>query len=194
MRLHLRSDVPVGAYLSGGLDSSVVAVAGEPRTPERAMQAFTGKFPEDPRYDESALRARARRRSAASTCTRSTSASTTSSSTIERVIYHLDYPVAGPGLVPAVHGLAGAPRATRKVILGGQGGDEIFGGYTRYLIAYFEQCIKAAIDGTMHSGNFVVTYESIIPNLVGAARTTSRCCRSSGATGCSRTSTRATSG
>src|SRR5207237_992609 len=49
--------------------------------------------------------------------------------------------------------------------LGGQGGDEVFGGYARYLIAYFEQCIKAAIDGTMHSGNFIVTYESIIPNL-----------------------------
>ena len=52
-----------------------------------------------------------------------------------------------------------------KVVLGGQGGDEIFGGYARYLLAYFEQCIKAAIDGTMHNGNFVVTYESIIPNL-----------------------------
>jgi len=52
-----------------------------------------------------------------------------------------------------------------KVVLGGQGGDEIFGGYARYLLAYFEQCIKAALDGTYKTGNFVVTIESIVPNL-----------------------------
>jgi len=52
-----------------------------------------------------------------------------------------------------------------KVVLGGQGGDEIFGGYARYLLAYFEQCIKAALDGTYKNGNFVVTIESIVPNL-----------------------------
>jgi asparagine synthase (glutamine-hydrolysing) len=84
---------------------------------------------------------------------------------IADVIYHLDHPTAGPGSFPQfVVSRAAAEQV--KVILGGQGGDETFGGYTRYLIAYFEQCIKAAIEGTLHSGNFVVTYESIIPNLV----------------------------
>src|SRR5690606_35739518 len=34
-----------------------------------------------------------------------------------------------------------------------------------YLLAYFEQCIKAALDGTYQNGNFVVTIESIVPNL-----------------------------
>jgi asparagine synthase (glutamine-hydrolysing) len=81
------------------------------------------------------------------------------------VIYHLDYPTAGPGSF-AQYMVSQLASKYRKVVLGGQGGDEIFGGYTRYLIAYFEQCIKGAIDGTMHSGNFIVTYESIIPNLV----------------------------
>jgi asparagine synthase (glutamine-hydrolysing) len=58
-----------------------------------------------------------------------------------------------------------AARRHRKVVLGGQGGDEMFGGYARYLVAYFEQCLKAAIDGTLNNENFVVSYESILPNL-----------------------------
>src|SRR4029078_1099691 len=42
---------------------------------------------------------------------------------------------------------------------------EIFGGYARYLIAYLEQSLKAAIEGSYKNGNFVVTPESIIPHL-----------------------------
>jgi asparagine synthase (glutamine-hydrolysing) len=84
---------------------------------------------------------------------------------LRKVIYHLDYPVAGPGSFSQFMVSKLAARH-RKVVLGGQGGDEIFGGYARYLVAYFEQCIKGAIEGTISSGRFVVTYESIIPNLV----------------------------
>jgi asparagine synthase (glutamine-hydrolysing) len=83
---------------------------------------------------------------------------------IRKVIYYLDFPVAGPGSFPQ-YMVSKLASQHRKVVLGGQGGDETFGGYVRYIIAYFEQCIKAAIDDTMSSGNFIVTYESIIPNL-----------------------------
>jgi asparagine synthase (glutamine-hydrolysing) len=161
--LHLRSDVPVAAYLSGGLDSSAVASLASDAASER-MKAFTGLFPEDPRYDESEY---ARDVAAQKDLDLRQVGIDVDDflGSIEHVVYHLDYPTAGPGSFPQYMVSEAAAREC-KVILGGQGGDEIFGGYTRYLIAYFEQCIKAAIDGTMHQGNFVVTYESIIPNLV----------------------------
>jgi asparagine synthase (glutamine-hydrolysing) len=163
VELHLRSDVPVSAYLSGGLDSSVVASLASASASE-PMKAFTGRFPEDARYDESEYaRTLAEERGVDLQLVDIGVGDFLDS--IEDVVYHLDYPAAGPGSFPQYMVSQAASREA-KVILGGQGGDEIFGGYTRYLIAYFEQCIKAAIDGTMHGGNFVVTYESIIPNLV----------------------------
>ncbi len=55
VRVHLRADVPVGAYLSGGLDSSIVASLAADERPGELM-AFNGKFAIGPEYDESALR------------------------------------------------------------------------------------------------------------------------------------------
>jgi asparagine synthase (glutamine-hydrolysing) len=160
--LHLRADVPLGAYVSGGFDSSTIASLASAQHPEPLI-GFNGRFTEQG-YDESRFA-----RELATWCGfELQETEITRDDFVERiqdVVYHLDFPVAGPGSFPQFMVSELAARS-RKVVLGGQGGDEIFGGYVRYLIAYFEQCIRGAIDGTMHSGNFIVTYESIIPNLV----------------------------
>jgi asparagine synthase (glutamine-hydrolysing) len=161
--IHKRADVPIGAYISGGLDSSIVACLAT-RGGATEFEGFTGKFSLSAKYDESPY-AEAVARWSGFPLYQIDMTAADFVTHLPRVIYHLDYPVAGPGSFPQYLVSQLAARR-RKVVLGGQGGDEIFGGYARYLIAYFEQCIKAAIDGTMHSGNFVVTYESIIPNLV----------------------------
>lgn len=160
--MHLRADVPVGAYLSGGLDSSIVATLAA-RSVGADFKGFTGKFSLGAAYDESHFARDVAQQSGFQLHEVDITASDFLEH-IRKVIYHLDYPVAGPGSFPQ-YMVSRLASQHMKVVLGGQGGDEIFGGYTRYLIAYFEQCIKAAIDGTSHNGNFIVTYESIIPNL-----------------------------
>jgi asparagine synthase (glutamine-hydrolysing) len=160
--LHLRSDVPVGAYVSGGIDSSLIAILAE-REQASGKIGFHGKFTEFPGYDESPYAEAACRMGGLDLEQIDITADNFRDS-IEKVIYHLDTPVAGPGSFPQYMVSELASRHV-KVVLGGQGGDEIFGGYARYLIAYLEQSLKAAIDGTHRNGNFVVTPESIIPHL-----------------------------
>ena len=162
IKVHCRSDVPIGSYVSGGLDSSIVASMACDQTSAPFM-GFTGKFSQDAKFDESAY-ARDLARHRKFDLHEIDITPEDFRANIRKVIYHLDYPVAGPGSFPQYMVSQLASRH-RKVVLGGQGGDEIFGGYVRYLIAYFEQCIKSAINGTQNSGNFIVTYQSIIPNL-----------------------------
>jgi asparagine synthase (glutamine-hydrolysing) len=165
VRYHIKSDVPIGSYISGGLDSSTVGLLASRLNPEGGMMGFIGKFSiYGDLFDES----RYAQLVADNEGFDLKSIDITSQDfidNIQNVIYHLDYPVAGPGSF-SQYMVSSLAAQHRKVVLGGQGGDEIFGGYTRYLIAYFEQCIKAAIDGNATNGNFVVTYESIIPNLI----------------------------
>ena len=83
---------------------------------------------------------------------------------LPRLVWHMDEPAAGPGLFPQ-YVVSGLASRHVKVALGGQGGDEIFGGYARYLVAYLEQALKGAIFETNVEGNHIVSLSSIVPNL-----------------------------
>ncbi len=162
VRLQVRSDVPLGAHLSGGLDSSVITSLAAEHLPGR-MMAFHGRFNEGPQFDESGFA-----RQAAGDCGAELHVVTpTAQQFVDEMpglIWSLDEPVAGPGVFPQY--LVSKLAAQHvKVCLGGQGGDEIFGGYARYLIAYLEQALKGAIFGNQDEGKHVVTLRSIVNNL-----------------------------
>jgi asparagine synthase (glutamine-hydrolysing) len=161
LRYHLVADTEIGSYASGGVDSSLLSILAS-QTSSNELKSYNGRFLGE-KYDESSY---------AKSITQRNNINLTVVDiheddfvdNIEKVIWHLDQPTAGPGSFPQY---MVSQRASQdvKVVLGGQGGDELFGGYARYLVAYFEQCIKGALEGTLNDGNFLVTYESIIPNL-----------------------------
>lgn len=159
---NLAGDVEIGAYVSGGIDSSLVYLLANQADPLVA-KAFHGRFREYEGYDESDFAHLATKPTGSPPFVLDIVAGDFEKM-ISRIIYHLDAPTAGPGSFPQYMVSEFASNSV-KVVLGGQGGDEIFGGYARYLIAYLEQCLSAAIDGTHSNGRFVVTLESMIPNL-----------------------------
>jgi asparagine synthase (glutamine-hydrolysing) len=162
VRIQLRADVPVGSHLSGGLDSSTVTCLaslflGSP------IKTFSGGFRDAPHFDETPYA----RLVSETVGTEHHEIFPTAQDFVEVMpvlMYQMDEPAAGPGLFPQYFVSKLATQHV-KVVLGGQGGDEIFGGYTRYLIAYLEQCLKGGIAGTHEDHKYIVTFESILPNL-----------------------------
>ena len=162
VRLQMRSDVPVGTYLSGGLDSSTVTMAAARHAGE-PLKTFTGAFQEGPEYDESRYAQLVANRAGA----RSFVIYPTEQDFVEhlpRLVYHMDEPAAGPGLFPQFM-VARLAKQHVKVCLGGQGADEMFAGYARYAVAYLEQAIKSAILGSSEEGALAIPLEGMAPNL-----------------------------
>jgi asparagine synthase (glutamine-hydrolysing) len=158
--LHLRSDVPVGAYVSGGVDSSLVALLSSRHSDEN-RQFFHGKFTQFPGYDESRYAVEVEHLAGGRLHQVDITAQDFADN-IGKVIYHLDQPVAGPGSFPQ-YMVSKLASQHVKVVLGGQGGDEIFGGYARVLVGYLEQSLKAAIEGT--ADTLPVSFADLIPRL-----------------------------
>lgn len=144
VKRQMRSDVPVGAYLSGGLDSSFVAAAAARQTGHR-FKTFTGAFSEGPEYDETSYAYALADHIGADAHT----IYPTERDFIDllpRLTYHMDEPAAGPGLFPQFM-VSQQARSYVKVCLGGQGGDELFVGYARYLIGALEEALLDSVRG-----------------------------------------------
>ena len=143
-KFQIRSDVPIGAYLSGGLDSTAVAALAR-KAVGRKIPAFHGRFDEGPAYDESEFAAGAARDLDLDLVV-STPGPKDFTDLMPGLVRAMDEPAAGPGLFPQYF-VSRAAKAHVKVVLGGQGGDELFGGYARYLVAETGAVLQAAIAG-----------------------------------------------
>ena len=132
-RIRLRSDVPFGAFLSGGVDSSTI-VALMARHVDRPVKTFCIGF-DDPLYDESAFAREAARRFG---CDHTMEvAQLNMLDRWSEVIHHLDQPHGDASFMPTLRVSELAAKQV-KVVLTGDGGDELFAGYDKYP-AYFSR-------------------------------------------------------
>ena len=161
VQLRLRSDVPVGCYLSGGIDSSSVVALAQPRL--NGMNTFSLAFDEGPEYDERRFVAMVRDRYP----TEHYEISPTmreSWELVPSVIWWLDEPVVASPTV-SQYFLSKVAREHVTVCLGGQGGDELFGGYYRFFPRYLKTMLSDTIRGKRAYGDIVPTLRNFIRHL-----------------------------
>ena len=126
-RIRLRADVPFGAFLSGGVDSSTI-VGLMARHVKEPIKTFCIGF-EDPRYDESAFAQQAAKRFG---CDHTMEvAELNMLAQWPRVLHHLDQPHGDASFMPTLRVSELAAKQV-KVVLTGDGGDELFAGYDKY--------------------------------------------------------------
>jgi len=135
VRLRLRSDVPWGVALSGGVDSAAIACIARPDV------VFSVRFPLGDKYDEFSY-AEAIAKDLGAEHHVLTFGPEMMRKNLGNVVGSLDQPVATASPI-ADFVLAHAASQRVKVLLGGQGSDECFGGYTRYLVMQAELALKA---------------------------------------------------
>ncbi len=129
VKVHQRSDVPYGLFLSGGIDSSAIATLMS-RLNERPVTAFTCGFDVPEARDERGAAERVAR--ALNLDWRETTFNEADFWRIAPLVAKaLDDPTTDYACLPT-HKLAEAAKGTLTVVLSGEGGDELFGGYGRY--------------------------------------------------------------
>lgn len=124
---HMRADVTVGAFLSGGIDSTAIAALAMRHNPR--LITFTTGF-EREGFSEVDVAVESAKAIGARHVTKVVSAAEFVAA-LPEIVWYLDEPVADPALVPLFF-IAREARKHVKVVLSGEGADELFGGYTIY--------------------------------------------------------------
>ncbi len=143
VRRRMISDVPLGVFLSGGVDSTLVAVAAAKASSKR-LQTFTVG------YDVGAVSETSQaRRTAEYLQSEHHEVTLTEQEVATRapaLLAGMDQPLADPALLP-LHALSEFARPRVTVALGGEGADELFGGYPRYRWLERSRQLEAALPG-----------------------------------------------
>lgn len=125
---HMIADVPVGSFLSGGIDSSIIATLMQEERGEKRIKTFTVGFG----AVSEGLEARQTAEPLGTDHTELTVSAEEYFEALPKAIYHFDEPVADPSAL-GLYFLAREARQSVKVVLSGEGADELFGGYNIYL-------------------------------------------------------------
>lgn len=136
VKMQLQADVPVGVFLSGGLDSSLIAYY---ISKIKKLKSFSIGF-SDPRYDESEYAHYvAKKLGTKHYCEEFKSSDVVS--IFNKIISKLDEPFADASLLPT-YKVSELARKHVKVVLSGDGGDELFGGYPTYQAGIIADYLK----------------------------------------------------
>ncbi len=131
VRLRRRADVPMGLYLSGGIDSGLLACMASPEI------CYSCHFPYGEKYDELTYAEEiAKDIKAEHIVVRPTKEDF--ERTLPAIMYHLDMPVGSFSMFP-LYMLAQKACERVKIVMSGEGADELFAGYARYLMLVREQ-------------------------------------------------------
>jgi asparagine synthase (glutamine-hydrolysing) len=131
---HMIADVPVGGFLSGGIDSSIIATLMQEIRGTKKIKTFTVGF-------ESLSEEKEASETSNFLGTDHTQIKVNADEyfkVLQKVSYHFDEPVADPSAV-GLYFLAREARKSVKVVLSGEGADELFGGYNIYLAPFAKQ-------------------------------------------------------
>ena len=140
-RLQLRADVPVGAYLSGGLDSSIVTTIVK-QISRAPLTSYSLCF-DDPEFDERSFQrlmvAKLRTDHHEMTCSQAAIGAA-----FPQTIWHTETPLVRTAPTPLMLLAAAVHGNGQKVVLTGEGADEMFGGYDLFKEAKVRRFIAAA--------------------------------------------------